>query len=452
MFSVFLIFILSINLFNAPYKNLINNLDKQYLFWNQQENYKHTGPISYLLSEYIRSNNTDSIPNQQSVDLALQNISKSTIYKDVKNDPSQFKDKSKYEKYKNRPNIYFILVESLWDPIQLNKSKYSKDPFYKGFRELDSLQSNNLISPTFEGKTADPELELLCGVPILKNNIPFQTEIKNNLPCLPYLLSSLGYETNAFHADWSTFYNRDKVYKKIGFDNYYSIENFKKDDLNHGNLSDESFLKQSYNLTKNNTKPKFNYYLTLSTHIPYILNSSVRPRIIDNNMANGWIDNYSNSIYYTTKEVYDFVSQIEKDDPTSIIVITGDHAPFLGVNKEVYSQTGTIDELLLHSTPLIFLQNGKAQKIDTSNMFRFNESILNIFGINKENTIFDLFDSEELSNIRPLYVDKNFPEYLKINKKNKVSCNNNSCKLNKIEDYITIYNDLLFGKQYSIKK
>jgi len=435
LFLTFLTFIVSLNIFPKQYNLFINKLDKTYLFWDQQENYKHNGPFIYFINQYIRSNNNKEIPTKQSVETALQNIDKQKL--------SIIKPST----IKTFPNIYFILTESLWDPKLLKNSNYSQDPFYKDFRGLMDEQKNYLVSPTFEGKTADPELELLCGMPVLKNNIPFQTELKNNLECLPKIFSELGYETNAFHADWSTFYNRDKVYKKIGFNNYYSIEDYQKDDLNDGKLSDKSFLNQSYNIANKNKdqKPKFNYFLTISSHIPYLLNGS-RPRIIDNNMANGWIDNYSNAIYYTTKEISEFIEKIKKDDPNSIIIVTGDHLPFLGNNKEVYTQTNTLNELTLHSTPLLFLENGKTKKTNIANMYNFGEQILNTLGINKQNTLFDLFNSEELINTRSLYVDQSSPKYININNGEK------SIVPNKLQDYTIIYNDLLFGKQYSIEK
>ena len=397
----------------------------------------------YFLNQYIRSNNNKEIPTKQSVETALQNINKTKINHVGAQNFAPLKQNASIS---IKPNIYFILVESLWDPMLLNNSNYSQDPFYKDFRDLVNEQKNYLVSPTFEGKTADPELELLCGVPVLKNNVPFQTELKNNLECLPKIFSELGYETNAFHADWAAFYNRDKVYKKIGFDNYYSIKNYQKDDLNDGKLSDKSFLNQSYNFTNNkNQKPKFNYYLTISTHIPYLLNET-RPRIINNNMGNGWIDTYSNAIYYTTKEISEFIEKIKKDDLNSIIIVTGDHLPFLGNNKEVYTQTNTLNELTLHSTPLLFLENGKTKKINISNMYNFGEEILKIMRVDKQNTLFGLFDSEELINTRSLYVDQSSPKYININNGEK------SIVPNELEDYTIIYNDLLFGKQYSIEK
>ncbi len=437
LFSALFLFVLSISFFNRTYKDLISKIDKKYLFWNQQENYKHNGPIFFMLNEYVRSNNSSNKPNKEEVDKALNNINKHKISSNITNILKE-----------NKPNIHFILVESLWDITDLKNAHYSQDPFYKGFREMD-IHKNKIISPTFEGKTADPEFELLCGIPILKNNIPFQTEIKNNIPCLPNLLKEEGYETNVFHADWATFYNRDKVYKKIGFDNYYSIKNFNKDDLNNGNLSDKSFLNQSYNLiNKEKSNPKFNYYLTISTHTPYILNNKERPNIIENNLNNDWIYNYSNSIYYSTKEIYEFILFLKEKDPNSIIIITGDHAPFLGNNKEVYNKTNTLDDLLLYSTPIIFLEKGELKIIEKNNMFRFGEYLLKSLGIDTKNTIFNLFNSEELLNIRPLYVDKNSEQYIDIRESNYCK---EVCKIKNLESYIIIYNDLLFGKQYSIR-
>lgn len=440
------IFVFSLNIFHSQYYYLLNKLDKRYLFWNQQENFKHNGPFIYFIGQYIRSYNKNNIPTKDQVENALENLNKDKIIASINQDPSQFKEKSKFDLYKNRPNIYFILVESLWDPLILNNTKFSSDPLYKDFRDLINTAKDNFsLSPTFEGKTADPEFELLCGIPILQNNIVFQTDLKNNLECLPRVLSELGYKTNVYHPDFANFYNRSNVYRKIGFSNYFSLNDYEMNDLNYGKLSDSSFLSQSYKIgesIKTINKPQFNYYLTLSTHIPYIMNEN-RQSFITNNINNEWINNYSNAIYYTTKEISEFVNKIKTEDPNSIIIITGDHLPFLGMNQEVYKITKTTDLITLHSTPLIIINKEETENVGNINMYELPNKILELIGVNSHNLTLGFFT---LNGLRPLYVDKTTPEYISKNKEINIEK-----EKQKLQYYKTIYNDLLFGKQYSIR-
>jgi len=125
--------------------------------------------------------------------------------------------------------------------------------------------------------------------------------------------------------------------------------------------------------------------------------------------------------------------------------------PFLGNDREVYVKTNTADLFVLQSMPFIFINGNLIEKFGSLNMYNFAEAVLKRLEIQAKNPTFSLFDTNELKKTRPLFTDKTIPEYLLL--ENKSLCSDFSiCGLKNLNNYKILYNDLLFGKQYSMKK
>ena len=147
----------------------------------------------------------------------------------------------------NPRNVYIILMESLWDPLEFKKITFSADPWDDEFRKLWEETGNSLaMGPAFGGGTANPEFELLTGHPanLYGSKIMFESGIINNVPALPALLSQYGYQAYAFHPNIASFWNRMNMYFGFGFIFYFSLPDFKLDDLNGPFLSNESLYRQ----------------------------------------------------------------------------------------------------------------------------------------------------------------------------------------------------------------
>lgn len=320
--------IVLIILFQYP-ANLLAGLDKVFgnSSWDQKTNYAQRGPWLYLLQESWRQHLAFQIPNQVTTQQAMAELNYRPVELVLATD--------------YRPNIYFIIVESLWQP-DLPAVQFNRSPWADNWQQHVLLGGGQGLSPTFGGKTANAEFELLCGWPNVQAGMIFNGGIKNEAPCLPNYLKKIGYQTNAFHANVPAFWNRHNVYPLLGFDRFYSLADYHQDDMNGEFMADSSFYQQTLEKIKaqDQTKPSFNYLLTYSSHLGYPLNAS-RPAIISTTPAIAEVaERYFNSIYYTTKELADFLDQLKKVDPQAVIVVLGDHWPFLGDNNLAYRQGG----------------------------------------------------------------------------------------------------------------
>lgn len=271
-------------------------------------------------------------------------------------------------------NVHFILVESLWDPLTIKTARFAEDPFDVGFRGLwESAGYSLALSPVFGGGTANAEFELLCGMPVTTNVIRFELPVLNSsLPCLPDILRAQGYMSVASHPNIEGFWNRDAAYPKLGFEHYYSINDFDGDDMLSGlYLSDKSLYRQTTERLAASKRPLFNYVLTASEHYPYAESQDKEQREVTN-IDNAYFSRYVRLVRRGTGELYQYYNYLRANDPEAVIVILGDHLPLFGRRFAVYKDSALFDGgpgdkpenlLRMHATPLIVV-DGKNGVVD----------------------------------------------------------------------------------------
>jgi hypothetical protein len=438
--------------------------DKIYSIYNYEicspdhNMYKSGGTIYFIqqISVFLAETNED--PKRNEVESALNGL-------DINNKISS----SNLENFTKR-NVYVIVIESLWDPYDLKNVSFTEDPWDRDFRGLWSkTNKSTAMSPVFGGFTADSEFEILTGQPsnLFNAKVMFTSSIRNDIPALPALFSEYGYETFAFHPYIKSFWNRYNAYSKLGFNHYYSINDFILDDVvKDGFLSDNSLFKQSMELvSKNNTeKPNFVYILTLAEHYPYYNNSAKRPDIIRTNSSIPTVEAYANMLRYSTLESMNFVEEIIRNDRDALIVITGDHLPILGRNFSAFVEaglfadsTGKFDARMYSnyaSVPLIII-DGENGPIDTGkvSMFEIPAIILRLLNFPSPGFI-SIFSPPDNLKIRPypgvsLVVDDSESLMLCKNSDKNGKCGDVS---DWIENITILEKDILSGEQISINK
>jgi hypothetical protein len=262
-------------------------------------------------------------------------------------------------------DVYLIVIESLWDPSVLGE-QYAKGPINSGFADLwEASGRNYLLGPAYGGGTANPEFEILCGIPLSSGFIAFGHPMLNdNLPCLPNALKRLGYHTTASHPKRRGFWNRDIAYPAIGFDKYYSIQDFDKDEIVGNNyLTDRSLYRQSAQFAKESKQPLLHYVLTVSGHYPYMDGASAIAVYERDDEAKRLLEAYVKLIERATGDVYDYITTIRKNDKDALIVVVGDHPPLFGADYAIYRDAGLIvneknnmdvaELMTMYSTPVL---------------------------------------------------------------------------------------------------
>lgn len=177
-------------------------------------------------------------------------------------------------------NLIIIMMESFeWfaiDPYNTPTLWALKtgENYYAQHIPAKSLMMKNYVS---NNKTNVSEQ--LCLLGYMPNDSKLNLGGTNSYSAkysLPNLFKRAGYTTNFFHNWEKTFYNRDTVTINLGFDKFYSLDDFssptKSTAFNYYNL-EVDFTNQFINQIAPTDKKFMSFYTTVSTHGNYMVNN-----------------------------------------------------------------------------------------------------------------------------------------------------------------------------------
>jgi phosphoglycerol transferase MdoB-like AlkP superfamily enzyme len=327
---------------------IVGPLDKHFgnSVWDQRSNYLWHGATMYSLQEGSRYFlMADVAPDVDDAQEAAHNLLSAQP-------PSDRPGKAFTPR-----NVHLVLLESFWDPNGLKKARYKQNPLGPEFRKLwKSADHAHAMAPVFGGYTANSEFEVLCGFPVVKDNVKFERQLLNHVPCLPRILADKGYRATASHPNVPVFWNRVNAYERMGFQTYWSLEDFVQDDMNREFLSDVSLYRQVLDKIKpalEARQPIFDYIVTYFGHWNYPLSESRPPKISSPSPVEE-VTTYANTVYYKSRELMGFIAEMQKRDPDGIIILFGDHLPFLGENFAGYVDSGVLAPNRSEFTPEMF--------------------------------------------------------------------------------------------------
>ncbi len=339
--------LLGVTLVYQP-RNILQPLDRYVgnVVWDQRSNYLQRGAMLYTLMEGARYF-ADRVPppDREAVRTARARLQAGL--------PPRSEPAAAFTPH----NVHIILLESFWDPSPLKAGHYSRDPLPQDFRVLWKQAGNSrILSPVFGGYTANAEFEALCGFPVLKDAVKFERDLKNDAPCLPRLLARQGYTTIASHPNVPVFWNRVNAYRRIGFETYWSLQDFAQVDMVRNFMSDASLYRQVLDRIEpwlDSGKPLLDYIVTYFGHWDYPLRGA-RSRVIEDASGVPEVGSYANTAYYKARELMDFLGELRTRDPEALIVVFGDHPPYLGKNFAGYVESGVLADNRSRFTPEMF--------------------------------------------------------------------------------------------------
>lgn len=155
---------------------------------------------------------------------------------------------------------------------------------------------------------------------------------------LPKLLRAQGYDTRVFHGNRKDFYNRDKIYPKIGFAKYHSIETFENPKRLGLAMDDADFFRQSAPVVIEQHKsgrPFYDFFITVTSHHPYDLPEETCSLPRDPRVGGGIFYRYLNAIAYADRALGKFLQELEDAGvlDNTLLAIYGDHYG-ISANKE----------------------------------------------------------------------------------------------------------------------
>ncbi len=182
--------------------------------------------------------------------------------------------------------------------------------------------------------TSKALVAMLCGIPP-EPTMQLVEAASGNIPgkCLPKLLAEQGYQTVFMQAATGRFEHRKKLVSTLGFDDFFSLEDFDTtgfDRVNYFGYEDNVVLEPSRKwLQKHRGKPFLATYMTLTTHHKY------RPPHrygFHDYATDATFNRYLNAVNYLDHFVHNLIEQYKALGlyKSTIFVILGDHGEGFG--------------------------------------------------------------------------------------------------------------------------
>lgn len=244
-------------------------------------------------------------------------------------------------------HIISIMLEAYNDFSEFDGVELVKDP-YEAFHSLKAESySGKLFTNIFAAGTIQTERSFLTGY-----GDPTLTE--RNVESYVRYFKEQGYYTEAMHPCYGWFYNRKNINDYLGFDNFLYYKNeFENVDENElemetycGFLSDYDFFDyiiQGYENAVENDRKYFNFSVTYQNHGPYADTpgeSYLLKKEEYSDEAYNIVNNYLYHISKTDKAIEKLRAYIDQQEEPIILILFGDHNPWLGDNNSGYEMLG----------------------------------------------------------------------------------------------------------------
>ncbi|MFC3256596.1 LTA synthase family protein, partial [Paenibacillus sepulcri] len=200
---------------------------------------------------------------------------------------------------------------------------------------LNKLAHDNFYFPHFfqqvgEGNTSDAEFVVNTSFYIPPQGPATMMYANKELPSLPKLMASQGYQTATFHTDVIEFWNRNNLYKALGFEHYYDQSFFGTDDTIFFGSSDEVlYSKTAEELERMNDsgKPFYSQVISMTAHHPFTIPERKYKMTLPERYEGTLVGDYIRAQNYADYAVGLFIDDLKKRGvwDNSVLVVYGDH-------------------------------------------------------------------------------------------------------------------------------
>lgn len=245
---------------------------------------------------------------------------------------------------KKKPNIIFLQLESFIDPTNIKGVKLSQDPI-PYYRKLMKEYSSGLLTvPAVGAGTSNTEYEAITGKSVRffgPGEYPYKSILQEKTcESLPYILKKQGYKSHAIHNHRGGFYDRNKVFSKLGFDTFTSLEYMNGvSSTPKGWARDDVLLKYIMKALKSTKGSDYIYTISVQGHGKYpeerILGAPKIKALAAEPAQQKWAyEYYSNQINEMDEFVKQLTAKLKKLNEDVVLVMYGDHIPAIEVDEK----------------------------------------------------------------------------------------------------------------------
>ena len=271
-----------------------------------------------------------------------------------KNFTDYFKDSTTHEdnKYTNifeGKNVIVIHGESL--QTNLMDLSFNGEEVTPNLNKLanEGMFFSNFYSPVSVGTSSDAELMFNTSLMPTKSGTAFVSYSNRTYNAIPKLLGDKGYYTFSMHGNNADFWNRRTMHQSLGYDRFYSKEDYDVTEENTVGLgiNDYAFFDQSVDKIKKIAEKNSNWYgllIMLSNHTPFsevdkygefpvdIKETVTNPdgtteEVTYPYMEGTKLGNYFKSAHYADGAIGELMTRLDEEGllENTVVVIYGDH-------------------------------------------------------------------------------------------------------------------------------
>lgn len=299
--------------------------------WNRESVVETVGVFNYQLSDAYKYISANVFNNASNLTVAQDNFVEHFGTEGIV--PSQ----SIYHSILNGKDVFYIHFES-GQRFAMGLKDANGVEVTPNLNRLatQSMYFDNFYAEEGYGTSSDTEFNVSTELYSLPMGTAFMTESDNTYISTEEKFNELGYNTYAFHGNEGDFWNRENMYKALGYDDFYSIEDYSynKDTDTFGTfngLSDEFFYKSTLStiqgLKATDPSPIYSKLITLSNHHPFTDSqgrSDLNFGILETNVE---LTSYLRSLNYADYCLGVFLAELQARGmaANSAIVLYGDH-------------------------------------------------------------------------------------------------------------------------------
>lgn len=240
-------------------------------------------------------------------------------------------------------NIVAVMLEAFADFSQYSQIEMPPE-IYEYYHALEAESyTGNLLTNIFAGGTINSERAFLTGISSGDHNY------RSNTSSYVWYLRSQGYQTSGDHPCYRWFYNRPNINEYLGFERYRFADYYSQ--FCTGGVADDSIflpeLTASILEQLESEQPLFSFSVSYQGHGPYS-SEKCRWGAVDDFVGNQELDqasrtilaNYLGSVQDTQRHLAGLVDALRESEEPVVLVLFGDHKPWLGNASSVYSALG----------------------------------------------------------------------------------------------------------------
>ncbi|MEK4873105.1 LTA synthase family protein [Niallia sp. FSL W8-1348] len=228
-------------------------------------------------------------------------------------------------------NVIYFHLESIQNFVinyKLNGEEVT--PFLNSLtKEKNTLYFKNFFHQTAQGKTSDAEFMVENSLYGLPSGSAFTMKSGNTYQAAPGILGQKGYTSAVFHGNAGSFWNRNEMYKSLGYNNFFDesyYSGINEEQMTDYGIMDKPFFNKSIPLLNSLKQPFYAKFISVSNHYPYSINQE-ETTIQANNTGDKSVDDYFQTARYADEALENFFDYLKDSGlyHNSIIIMYGDH-------------------------------------------------------------------------------------------------------------------------------